>query len=227
MGLDGRIRIARTKFLYVCITILIVLYTTVSFFASETDFNRIAPIRVACIGDSITLGSDYTIDLQKRLGTNYDVEDFGVSGATVLLDSDKPYLKNESVQYARGFMPDLVIIMLGTNDASLNSSFSVYRFESDYAKLIVEFQSFPSKPRIWLVKPPPIFDNLLNLSNTNLVEGVIPGIDEIAKAFRLPLVDVYAPLTGHSDYFFDGVHPKYVGADVIANEVYAAIISET
>ncbi len=222
-GPSGRIRITRTQFLYVSVLVLIVLYSTASFFVNKTD--SVAPIRVACIGDSITLGSYYTVDLQRRLGSSYDVQEFGVSGATVSLSSDRPYLKNESLQLARGFMPNLVIIMLGTNDASSNSSVSAYRFGSDYAKLVAEFQSFPSKPAIWLVNPPPIYENELNLSNANLVEVVIPSIEEIGKSFRLPVIDIYSSLAGHADYFFDGVHPRYVGADVIAKEVCAAIKS--
>jgi acyl-CoA thioesterase I len=191
-----------------------------------TDPDQVAtPKRVACVGDSITLSSYYTVELQQRLGQGYDVEDFGVSGATVLLDTEKPYLGSDAIQYARDFKPDFVIIMLGTNDASANSTFSLNIFESDYSKLVVEFQSFSSRPRIMLVKPPPIYNNELGLSNANLIKSVIPGVDAIAGAFRLPSVDVYTPLTDHPDFFFDGVHPKHVGATVIANEVYAAIVS--
>ena len=45
------------------------------------------PIRVACVGDSITQITKYTADLQAELGSNYTVGNFGVSGSTVSLST--------------------------------------------------------------------------------------------------------------------------------------------
>jgi lysophospholipase L1-like esterase len=73
------------------------------------------------------------------------------------------------------------------------------------------------------VKPPPIFHNNLNLSNANLVEGVIPGIEQVAKDLDLPTIDVYTPLVDHSNYFMDGVHPNNNGASVIASIIYKSL----
>lgn len=75
-------------------------------------------IRVACVGDSITGGTDYPADLWMLLGANYTVGIFGVGGSTVALDSGKPYMNESAFQDAKKFQPDIVIIMLGTNDAN-------------------------------------------------------------------------------------------------------------
>ncbi len=181
-------------------------------------------VRIACIGDSITGGSAYPIDLNYLLGFNeYTVESFGLSGATVTLNSNKPYLGSSDFQAAKNFIPDVVIIMLGTNDAT-TISFSKDKFEADYTTLIKAFQALASTPQIWLVKPPPIYPNTLGLSNTSLTQSVIPSIENVANTLGLPIIDVHTPLLTHPDYFFDGVHPNIEGSRIIAEEIYKAII---
>ena len=71
------------------------------------------PIRVACIGDSITERSSNASDLQTLLGANYSVNNFGVSGSTVTLNSYKPYMQQPQFQIAEDYELDIVIIMLG------------------------------------------------------------------------------------------------------------------
>jgi len=59
------------------------------------------PVKIACVGDSITEGSgltspatqSYPARLQRLLGTNYNVRNFGVSGRTLLKQGDFPYWK--------------------------------------------------------------------------------------------------------------------------------------
>ncbi len=74
---------------------------------------------MACVGDSITQLSGYPHKLQLMLGTNYSVQNFGVAGATVSLDYKIAYMKQQAFQQAMDFHPDIVLIMLGTNDANL------------------------------------------------------------------------------------------------------------
>jgi acyl-CoA thioesterase-1 len=174
---------------------------------------------VACLGDSITEVSGYPSDLQNLLGTNYTVENFGVTGATVLLDTDRPYLNQTAFQQANAFQPNVVVIMLGTNDARTNIYQSIKNFFSDYTKLITQVQTFKSKPKIWLIIPPPIFTNNLSLNSTYLVDGVIPRIKTVASLEHLPLIDVYSALTAYSTYFPDGVHPNSEGAEIIASTI--------
>ena len=67
-------------------------------------------------------------------------------------------------QKALDFKPNIVIIMLGTNDDLEMLRPSNSSFEEDYLKLIGAFQQLDSKPLIWIVKPPPIFSNSTDLS---------------------------------------------------------------
>ncbi len=184
------------------------------------------PVRVACVGDSITQGSGYPAKLQLLLGTNYCVANFGVSGSTVTLNSTKPYMNQTAFQKAEQFNPTIVIVMLGTNDARTNVSQNEDEFENDYYELISSFQSLDSNPDVIVVKSPPIFTDNPEYNNTFLDNDVLPQIDNVATNLGLTTVDVNSAFTNHSDYFMDGVHPNDDGAALIASEVDSAIITQ-
>jgi lysophospholipase L1-like esterase len=179
--------------------------------------------KVACVGDSITEFSGYPNDLQTLVGFNYTVNNFGVTGSTVILSSDNPYMNSEAFKSAKQFQPEIVIILLGTNDARSDNYPYTDNFVSDYKQLISQFQSLESKPQIFLVLPPPLFTNSFGLSSSNYTAGIMPKIQQVANETSLPLVDAYTPMFGHSEYFVDGVHPNTVGAQVIANTIYRLI----
>lgn len=215
--------ITRIK-LAVLIAVLILLLTLiVVFLGNFGGRTSIKPTRVACIGDSITELSAYPSDLQTLLGANYNVSNFGVSGVTVSHNSYNPYITQEVFQRAKEFLPNIVIILLGTNDARADIYQSIDNFAADYKQIVTEVQALESKPKIFLVKPPPIFDNDLNLSNANLLEGVIPRIEQVATTLNLTTIDVYTPLVNHPEHFVDGAHPNNEGAGVIASEIYKAL----
>lgn len=219
-------RLTKTKLLAIAVTLIVVSsLLTVLFFESQINPGISYPIRVACVGDSITEGTDYPMDLQELLGDNYTVGNFGVGDSTVLLDTEKPWMYQTEFQSARRFLPNVVIIMLGTNDARPDYYMHIDEFVDDYRELVGEFEALgESKPRIWLVKPPPILNDSLGPTNANLIEGVIPRIQEVAEELNLPVIDVYNALANHADYFSDdGVHPNRAGAEVIAAQVYSAI----
>jgi len=181
------------------------------------------PIRVACVGDSITEGSGYPGRLQIMLGSNYVVRNFGVSGSTVSLNSTKPYINQIAFQKAADFSPQVVIIMLGTNDANPQIAQSEENFEADYSQLIRSFEDLEGNQTIWIVKSPPIFSENSSYNNTYLTDTVLPQVDNVANQLDLPTVDIYTAFGNHSDYFMDGVHPNGDGASLIASNVYDAI----
>ncbi|MEM2999340.1 MAG: GDSL-type esterase/lipase family protein [Candidatus Bathyarchaeia archaeon] len=217
----------RKSLLTACITLLLTALGLLAFLsgnrANESANLKLA--RVACLGDSITEASGYPERLQVLLGANSIVGNFGVSGATVSFNSCKPYYFETAFERAKRFEPTTVIIMLGTNDARTDYYQQINNFIDDYTRIINNIQTLNSKPRIFLAKPPPIFNNTYDLNGTSFVEGVLPRIEQIAKAFGLPVIDVYTPLANHQEYFPDGVHPNAEGAQIIANTVYKAITS--
>ena len=66
-------------------------------------------IRVACIGNSITIGSGgstaWPQQLGQRLGPHYNVRNFGVSGTTLLTHGDFPYRNEAAFLQAQDFDP--------------------------------------------------------------------------------------------------------------------------
>ena len=81
-----------------------------------------APIKVACVGDSITQGAgaakgkSYPTQLQEMLGDEWKVMNYGLGGRTLMDRGNRPYMKEKAYQEALASAPDVVIIMLGTND---------------------------------------------------------------------------------------------------------------
>ncbi|MGA2681351.1 MAG: GDSL-type esterase/lipase family protein [Candidatus Bathyarchaeia archaeon] len=214
----------KTKLLTLVITVLVVLLSVETYAWQITGSNRgqTSYIRVACVGDSITCGTSYPDDLWLMLGSKYVVGNFGINGATVFLNSSNPYLQTPAFKIAKQFNPQIVIIMLGTNDAdpTLNESNAV--FVADYVRLVSQFQGLASKPKVWVVNPPPIFNNTVGLSGEFLVQNIIPDIKQVANATGVSIIDVYTSMVVHPAYFLDGVHPDVNGSVTVATVVYDA-----
>jgi uncharacterized protein (TIGR03437 family) len=179
--------------------------------------------KVACLGDSITAITTYPTTLQSQLGSNYTVTNYGVPGSTVILTSGRSYYSQAQYTSAKQALPDIVVLMLGTNDTSSSVYSSISTFQTDYKKMIAELRALDSHPQVWLVKPPPIYTNTIGVSNENLVAGVLPGIVQVASDLGLTAIDANTPLSNHSEYFSDGVHPNSTGAAILATQVGTAI----
>ena len=206
---------------------------------------------MACVGDSITQGSAYPYDLWEMLGSSgpftignyvqypnvdhddlngnvsYAVGNFGVGGTMVTLESETPYMNTSAFQSALEYQPNIVIIMLGTNDAQPSVHQYNTSFVDDYKKLINAFQTLASKPKIWIVLPPPIFDSQGGgTSPEYLQQTLIPLIEKVANETNLPTIDFNSALAGYSNHFPDGIHPDSEAAKIMANEIYRAVFSQ-
>jgi acyl-CoA thioesterase I len=220
--------------LAVSIAILVISLSLVEVFSQSvptinTNESSGTLARVACMGDSITNVTSYPADLQTLLGKNSVVGNFGYNGAAINFYSDRTYYFSDEYKSARAFLPTTVIIMLGTNDARTNLYDAIGNFTPNYNYMIQHMingtRRFTSQPQIFLVIPPPIFENNLNLTNTFYTNEIIPRIHQVADSFGLPVIDVYTPLVNHPEYFSDGVHPNAEAAQLIANTIYNTIKS--
>jgi len=190
------------------------------------ELNSPKTVKVACIGDSIT-ERGYPFMLRSMLGSDFTVANFGVSGSTVSRDSILPYMDQKAFQKAKDFDPDIIIIMLGTNDA--NPEITVdgdEGFEEDYKQLISEFCDLVGDEQIYLMKSPSILSTNSAYNNTYLVKTIIPQIDHVATDLGLPIIDIYNTLGENPDYYSDGVHPNKDGSTIIASTVYNHIFIE-
>lgn len=122
--------------------------------------------KVACVGDSITAGYlsscglNYPNQLQSLLGDGFAVSNYGVGGTTLLRKGDNPYWKTPAFRAAAASDADVVILMLGTNDAKVwNWGRHAAEYPGDYHDLISVFSSMPSKPRIRIMTPPPLYQD--------------------------------------------------------------------
>ena len=187
--------------------------------------------RVSCIGDSITFGSgtktpktdSYAAQLGRMLGDTYTVTNFGVSGATLLNHGDHPYQKSSSMRRALNSKPDIVIIMLGTNDTKPQNWKFKDEFVADYQDMIGQFRNLDSHPKIFICLPPFVGKDGNYGINEAGVEDQIPLIRKLATDENVTLIDNYTPLKDHPDLLPDNVHPNKDGAAYLAKSVFAAI----
>ena len=201
--------------------------------ASLVSLGAAEPIKVACVGDSITAGyrveagKDYPSQLQGLLGDGYKVGNFGVSARTLLSKGDHPYIKEKLYQDALAMEPDIVIIMLGTNDTKPQNWKFEKEFEADYRALVESFKRLKSKPRIFLCRPSPGPDKQDPSKPGNILESNLrklrPRIDKLAASLGCKVIDMNAALEGKSGMFADTVHPNAAGAGELAKAAAKAI----
>lgn len=185
---------------------------------------------VACVGDSITYGSRiddrvnkaYPKVLGDLLGPRYTVLNFGVSGATMLKKGDKPYWQQPDYAKALASAPTIVVLMLGTNDSKPRNFSRRAEFTPDAEALIDSFLALSSQPKVYLCLPSPVYKTTYTITEANLVP-LRAEIEAIAKAKRLPLIDIHTTLSGHPELFPDAVHPNAAGAALMAQTVANAL----
>jgi lysophospholipase L1-like esterase len=189
--------------------------------------------RIACIGDSITWGftllrpwkQSYPALLQQRLGPEYEVRNFGYNDASARFDADTPYVSKKVYKDSLAWNPDVVLLMLGTNDTK-KRNWDPEIFRRDYRKIVKSYQDLPSNPRIILIAPIRVFQPfhipVLGLYTETMENGVRPAIREIAAESGLELIDL-VDLFPDSKYLMDGVHPQATGAKMLEEAIYKGI----
>ena len=172
---------------------LVCLFITIQSFASE-------PIRVACIGNSITYGTFipnremncYPAQLQAYLGDGYEVKNFGASGRTILSKGDYPYSETDTYKASLEYQPDIVLIKLGTNDTKPQNWKYKNEFKDNYQTLIDTYQNLKSHPRIILLTPIRCFLPEGSEINAQLIENEVrPTVEELAWKNQLEIINLF------------------------------------
>jgi len=186
--------------------------------------------KIACVGDSITFGynltdpstQSYPAVLGMRLGSSDTVQNFGVSGATLLKSGDKPYWNEANFTASTSFAPDVVVVMLGTNDAKAQNWSNKAEFLPDYLDLIAHYRGLGAL--VYVAKPPPVYPpGAYDIPPDVVANEVVPLVEMIAGQASAPLVDVFTALSDKAEDFPDTVHPNAAGAALIADAVQASL----
>ncbi len=186
-------------------------------------------LRVACVGDSITEGIDlstsdtYPAQLSSLLGEGYEVQNFGKQSTTVMKNGSLPYWNTAEYANSLHYNPDIVVIMLGTNDARPENWENNSSFISDYEALIESYTTLSGKPIIYIAYPTPVYAEVYGITNDRVVGEVIPSIIKVAENKEITLIDIYTPLVNQISLFPDMLHPNKDGSGIIAEQVYSII----
>ncbi len=192
-------------------------------------------IKVACVGDSITYGhgisgwakNNYPAQLQKLLGDDYHVANFGHSGRTLSDNGDQPYSESEQYKLSLEYDADIIIFMLGTNDSKPENWQDADTFIAEYKKMINSYKENNPDVRIILCTPASAFypdgksEGKTNFDiQPSIVEKIKTRILAFAVLNEYECIDIYDLTHGHSEWFKkDNVHPNSTGAKAIAEAV--------
>jgi lysophospholipase L1-like esterase len=168
-------------------------------------------------------GESYPAQLQQLLGDAWEVLNFGVSGRTLLKQGDHPYWKERAYEQALASKPDVVVIMLGTNDTKPQNWKFKEEFAGDYRALVRSFQELPGKPRVFICRPVPVPEPGNYGINEKGVQEEIPLLDALAKELGTDVIDMHAALEGKPEMLPDRVRPNSAGAGEMAKAAAAAI----
>lgn len=194
-------------------------------------------IRVACVGDSVTYGyglddrdnESYPARLQALLGEDYDVRNFGHSGATLMRRAYRPYVEQQAYRDALDFAADIVVIHLGLNDTDPRA-WPNYRdeFITDYLALIEDFRRVNPKCRVWVCRMTPISHrhHRFKSGTRDWYWMEQKRIETVAQAAGTGLIDLQKPLYARPDLLPDALHPAAEGADIMAHTVYSALTGD-
>lgn len=196
-------------------------------------------IKVACVGNSVTYGyghknpaeTSYPTQLQQLLGEEYEVRNFGHSGATLLNKGHRPYTSLPEYKAALEFAPDIIVIHLGLNDTDPRN-WPNYRdeFFGDYTGIIDSFRkAHPNgNPKIIVCRMTPIFHwhRRFKSGTRDWYWQIQEKIEEIAQHENLELVDLSRYLYSRPDLMPDALHPNAEGAGILAKQVYQAITDD-
>lgn len=224
----------KCKMLILCVLQALVL-VAVPLLSRAADPQR--PVRVACVGNSITYGTAladreheaYPVQLQALLGEGYEVGSFGKPGATLLRRGYRPYFEQEEFRQAMAFKADIAVIHLGVNDTDPRA-WPNYRdeFVRDYLALIDSLRAANPKVRVLVASITPIADRHHRFQSgtkewQDLIREAIADVAQIAGA---ELIDFFSPLYPYPWMFPDAIHPDAEGAGILARTVYGGITGD-
>ncbi|WP_097076178.1 GDSL-type esterase/lipase family protein [Pseudobutyrivibrio ruminis] len=192
-------------------------------------------IKISCVGDSLTYGSGvlktrdtdaYPAQLQIKMGTDHLVSNFGLRNATASASGDLPYVESEEYQQSLKSKPDIVVLMLGTNDTK-TYNWNASDYETGLKELVESYQQLDTKPTVYLMRSPYCY----SLDGSDVAEYDIQPVvvsdelggivEKVAAETGVEVIDLYEITEGQDELYTDGIHFNAKGYELIADEVYS------
>ncbi len=212
-------------------------------------------IKVACVGDSLTYGDKaykgYPVYLQEMLGDRYEVRNFGECGAIACDTStfnggtNWCYKNYERYTQSKAWQPDIVIMMLGYNDAGGHltdfhnvswsggaDSTAAAEFEKDYKALVQEYIDLGAQ--VYIANTP-CSNNASDKNDTSTqFKYICPIIEKVANELGLPFIDIHSHTKPWSADMYcgtningntDNTHFSAKGYEAVASFMFEEIFS--
>ena len=203
--------------------------------------------RIICVGDSITQGVGTTDDskysypalLQAELGHEYDVMNYGRSGATMCNSAIDDYVTRSYTAtsdyadvIASASTADMVIIMLGTNDARNVSAINNLlannfdKFATDYkanlTKMVNALRSENKDIKIVLFDAPVCY---FSVAESNYIKYLRPYQKQVAEELGIEFHSIFAYTDANMTVndFPDKLHPNNTGYAKLAKGAAKAL----
>ncbi|MDP4238271.1 MAG: GDSL-type esterase/lipase family protein [Bacteroidota bacterium] len=192
--------------------------------------------KIVFVGASITYGAlienreqnSYPAQLQKLLGSKFQVFNLGVSSCTMLRRGDYSYWDRPEFQQALSLQPDIVFIDLGGNDSKLINRTHLNEFEQDCRDMVLKFRELPSKPRVILLLPVVSFvQDTTGIWDPVIVNSVIPHTQQVAYEQGVEVINLHSLLINRPELFPDKIHPNKEGATLTAQKIYKYLVQKT
>lgn len=192
-------------------------------------------VRISCVGDSLTYGSGvlktrdtdaYPAQLQIKMGTDHLVSNFGLRNATASASGDLPYVESEEYQQSLESEPDIVVLMLGTNDTK-TYNWNASDYEAGLKELVESYQQLDTKPTVYLMRSPYCYSlDGSDVAEYDIQPSVVADelggiVDKVASETGVEVIDLYQLTEGQDELYTDGIHFNADGYELIADEVYA------
>ena len=203
----------------------------------STNFNK--PLRIACCGDSITFGTCaaasvsggysyakenffYPNQMQKLYGTEAVVGNFGYPGSYVGTSYNK-YLNSSVYNSLIQFDPDIIVLALGTNNASLMPS-GQDNFLINYRKMLEDMHNRFPNAKIIMTTALYRWDKEERIEQVE--QYIIPIQKQLAGEYDyVTLYDAYTEYKpyGTTQYYKDKLHPNNAGYEKLAQTMKKAV----
>ncbi|WP_090394288.1 GDSL-type esterase/lipase family protein [Pseudobutyrivibrio sp. C4] len=192
-------------------------------------------IKISCVGDSLTYGSGvlktrdtdaYPAQLQIKMGTDHLVSNFGLRNATASATGDLPYVESEEYQQSLKSKPDIVVLMLGTNDTK-TYNWNASDYEAGLKELVESYQQLDTKPTVYLMRSPYCYSlDGSDVAEYDIQPAVVSDelggiVEKVAAETGVEVIDLYQLTEGQDELYTDGIHFNAKGYELIADEVYS------